>query len=95
MHISNVKLNLSESKLRLMAYFLNKLLLFYQDNVEKCKVAVNGSALERKSSIAFTSAKELTKVQSSVCLPSVTMMHGDFKSVVKEITTNNVPKLDR
>lgn len=93
MHISNVKFNLSENKLRLMTYFLNKLLLLYQNNVEK--VAVNNLALERKSSIVFISAKELMRVQSNVCLPSVTMMHGDFKPVIKEVTTNNVPKLDR
>ncbi|XP_011135861.2 vacuolar protein sorting-associated protein 13C-like isoform X2 [Harpegnathos saltator] len=96
-HISNVKFNLSESKLRLMAYFLNKLLLLYQDNVEKYKVVLNGSAVERKSNMAFISAKELIRVQSSICLPSVTMMHSDFKSVVKEVTTvpKCVPKLDR
>lgn len=78
-----------------MAYFLNKLLLLYQNNVEKCKVVLDPSALGRKSNISFSSTKELMRVQSNICLLSVTMMHGDFKPVIKEVTTNNVPKLDR
>ncbi|KAG5314184.1 VP13A protein, partial [Acromyrmex insinuator] len=94
-HISNVKLNLSESKLRLLAYYLNKLLVLYENNIEKYKATLKNSISERKSSIVFISTKELMKVQSSVCLPSVSMMHNDFKSVIKEVVTNNVPKLDR
>lgn len=92
-----MKFNLSESKLRLMAYFLNKLLIAYQNSVERynLKHVFKNSAFGRKSNIAFISAKELIKVQSSVYLPSVTMMHSDLKSVIKEVTTNNVPKLDR
>ncbi|XP_077263954.1 intermembrane lipid transfer protein VPS13A isoform X2 [Temnothorax americanus] len=94
-HISNVKLNLSESKLRLLTYFLNKLLVVYENNIEKYKATLKNSIFGRKSSIIFISTKELMKVQSSVCLPSVTMTHSDFKSVIKEVVTNNVPKLDR
>lgn len=94
-HISNVKLNLSESKLRLLAYYLNKLLVLYENNIEKYKATLKSSISERKSSIIFISTKELMKVQSSICLPSVTMMHSDFKPVIKEVVTNNVPKLDR
>lgn len=95
-HISNVKFNLSESKLRLLAYFLNKSIVLYENNVERYKVTLKNSiSSNRKSSIIFISTKELMKVQSSVCLPSVTMMHSDFKSVIKEVVTNNVPKLDR
>ncbi|EZA49615.1 Vacuolar protein sorting-associated protein 13A [Ooceraea biroi] len=94
-HISNVKLNLSENKLRLTAYFLNKFLVLYQENIEKYKAALRGSTSVRKSSIILTSVKELMRVQSSVCLPSVTIMHSDFKPVIKEVVTNNVPKLDR
>lgn len=80
-----------------MVYFLNKLLVVYENNVEKCnlKYIFKSPSHERKSSITFISAKELMKVQSGVCLPSVTMMHSDFKPVIKEVTTNNVPKLDR
>lgn len=78
-----------------MAYFLNKLLTLYENNIEKFKGALKGSTSERKSSIAFTSAKVLMKVQSSVCLPSIAMMHSDFKPVIKEVVTNSVPKLDR
>ncbi|XP_011865236.1 PREDICTED: vacuolar protein sorting-associated protein 13A-like isoform X2 [Vollenhovia emeryi] len=94
-HVSNVKLNLSESKLRLLAYFLNKLLVLYENNIEQYKATLKSSIGGRKSSIIFISTKELMKVQSSVCLPSVTMTHSDFKSVIKEVVTNNVPKLDR
>ncbi|XP_070527175.1 intermembrane lipid transfer protein VPS13A isoform X2 [Cardiocondyla obscurior] len=94
-HISNVKFNLSESKLRLLVYFLNKLLILYENNIEKYKATLKNSISERKSSIVFISTKELMKVQSTVCLPSVTMAHSDFKSVIKEVVTNNVPKLDR
>ncbi|XP_072752571.1 intermembrane lipid transfer protein VPS13A [Anoplolepis gracilipes] len=94
-HISNVKFNLSENKLQLMAHFLNKLLVLYENNIEKYKATFKNSTLEQKSRIAFTSAKELMKVQSGVCLPSVIMMHNGFKPVIKEVVTNNVPKLDR
>nr|XP_012219129.1 PREDICTED: vacuolar protein sorting-associated protein 13A-like isoform X1 [Linepithema humile] len=95
-NISNVKFNLSENKLRLMAYFLNKLLTLYENNIEKFKGGLKGSTSERKSSIVFTTAKLLMKVQSSVCLPScIAMMHSDFKPVIKEVVTNSVPKLDR
>ncbi|KYM95926.1 Vacuolar protein sorting-associated protein 13C [Cyphomyrmex costatus] len=94
-HISNVKLNLSESKMRLLVYYLNKLLVLYENNIEKYKATLKNSISGRKSSIIFISTKELLKVQSSVCLPSVAMMHSDFKPVIKEVATNNVPKLDR
>ncbi|XP_025991463.1 vacuolar protein sorting-associated protein 13A isoform X2 [Solenopsis invicta] len=94
-HISNMKFNLSENKLRLLAYFLNKLLVLYENNIEKYKATVKNSISGRKSSIVFISTKELMKVQSSVCLPSVIMVHSDFKPVIKEVVTNNVPKLDR
>ncbi|EFN62404.1 Vacuolar protein sorting-associated protein 13A [Camponotus floridanus] len=94
-HISNVKLNLSENKLQLMAHFLNKLLVLYENNVEKYKTTFKNPILEQKSRITFTSLKELMKVQSGVCLPSVIMMHNGFKPVIKEVVTNNVPKLDR
>lgn len=77
-----------------MAHFLNKLLVLYENNVEKYKPTFKNSTLEQKSRIAFTSMKELMKVQSGVCLPSIIMMHNGFKSV-KEVVTNNVPKLDR
>lgn len=94
-NISNVKFNLSENKLRLLAYFLNKLLVLYENNIEKYKATIKSSISGRKSSIVFISTKELMKVQSSVCLPSVIMMHSDFNPIVKEVVTNNVPKLDR
>ncbi|KAL6266414.1 hypothetical protein P5V15_003265 [Pogonomyrmex californicus] len=94
-HISNVKFNLSENKLRLMAQFLNKLLMLYENNVEKYKATLINSISGRKSSIIFISTKELIKIQSSVCLSSVTMIHSGFKPVIKEVVTNNVPKLDR
>lgn len=78
-----------------MAHFLNKLLVLYENNVEKYKATFKNSTLEQKSRITFTSMKELMKVQSGVCLPSVIMMHNGFKPVIKEVVTNNVPKLDR
>jgi len=78
-----------------MAHFLNKLLVLYENNVEKYKTTFKNPTLEQKSRITFTSLKELMKVQSGVCLPSVIMMHNGFKSVIKEVVTNNVPKLDR
>lgn len=78
-----------------MAHFLNKLLVLYENNVEKYKITFKNPTLEQKSRITFTSLKELMKVQSGVCLPSVIMMHNGFKSVIKEVVTNNVPKLDR
>lgn len=90
-----MKFNLSESKLRLLTYFLNKLLVLYENNIDKYKTTLKSSISGRKSSIVFISTKELMKVQSSVCLPSVTMTNSDFKSVIKEVVTNNVPKLDR
>ncbi|XP_020288636.1 vacuolar protein sorting-associated protein 13A-like isoform X2 [Pseudomyrmex gracilis] len=93
-HISNMKFNLTENKLRLMTYFLNKLLTFYENNVGKYKAAIKSST-EWKSSIVFTSVKKLLEIQSSVCLSSVTILHNDFKSVVKQVVTNSVPKLDR
>lgn len=89
-----MKFNFTEHKLRLMIYFLNKLLIFYENNVGKYKTAIKSST-ERKSNIVFTSVKKLLEIQSSVCLPSVTILHSDFKSVVKQVVTNNVPKLDR
>ncbi|XP_012533549.1 vacuolar protein sorting-associated protein 13A isoform X2 [Monomorium pharaonis] len=94
-HISNMKFNLSENKLRLLTYFLNKLLVLYENNIEKYKATIKNSIFGRKSSIIFISTKELMKVQSSVCLPSVIVMHSGFKPVIKEVVTNNVPKLDR
>lgn len=78
-----------------MAHFLNKLLVLYENNVERYKATFKDSTLEQKSRITFTSLKELMKVQSGVCLPSVLMMHNGFKSTIKEVVTNNVPKLDR
>lgn len=90
-----MKFNLSESKLRLLAYFLNKLLVLYENNIEKYKSTLKSSISVRKSSIVFISTKELMKVQSSIYVPSVTMTHNGFKSVIKEVVTNNVPKLDR
>lgn len=78
-----------------MAHFLNKLLVLYENNVEKYKTTFKNPILEQKSRITFTSLKELMKVQSGVCLPSVIMMHNGFKPVIKEVVTNNVPKLDR
>lgn len=78
-----------------MAYFLNELVVFYQANIEEYKTALKSSISKRKSNTIFTSVKELMKVQSSIYLPSVIIIQTDFKSVIKELTTNNVPKLDR
>jgi len=78
-----------------MAYFLNKFLMLYQNNIEKYKAAERSSISIQKSNLILTSAKELMRIQSNVCLSSITMIHNDFKPVIKEIVTNNVPKLDR
>jgi len=94
-YISSIKFNLSENKLRLMAYFLNKFLMLYQNNIEKYKAAKKSSISIQKSNIVLTSIKELMRIQSNVCLSSITMIHSDFKPVIKEIVINNVPKLDR
>jgi len=74
---------------------LNKLLVLYENNIEKYKTTLKNSISGRKSSIVFISTKELMKVQSNVCLSSVTIMHSGFKPVIKEVVTNNIPKLDR
>ncbi|XP_026299715.1 vacuolar protein sorting-associated protein 13C isoform X2 [Apis mellifera] len=94
--ISSVKFNLSENKIQLIIYFLNVLLLAYQQNIQKYKINLKQyiSKKNLKNKI-FISTEELKNVQRNICLSSIEMMENKFTHVTKDLLTNHVQKLDR
>ncbi|XP_024221985.1 vacuolar protein sorting-associated protein 13C [Bombus impatiens] len=93
--ISSIKFNLSENKIRLIAHFLNLLLLAYQQNVEKYRDNMKQYACKENLNKIFISMKDLKNVQRSVCLSSIEMIQNKITHVSKELLTNHVQKLDR
>ena len=80
----------------MIIYFLNVLLLAYQQNIQKYKINLKQyiSKKNLKNKI-FISTEELKNVQRNICLSSIEMMENKFTHVTKDLLTNHVQKLDR
>ncbi|CAL7940918.1 unnamed protein product [Xylocopa violacea] len=93
--ISSIKLNLSENKMRLLAHFLNLLLLAYQRNMKRYENDLKQYYVKSSSNKILMSIKELKNVQRSICLSSIEIIQNKVTHVTKELLTNHIQKLDR
>ncbi|KAK2588797.1 hypothetical protein KPH14_001672 [Odynerus spinipes] len=93
--IPRLKFNLSESKMQLIIYFLNTLSIFCWNYANKYEEFIKRFSPKMKRNVFILSLKELKRIQSSVCLPTVTRAQRKCDHIMQELLINNVPRLDR